>query len=580
MFERKKMKKWVLGVFLMGVGAYAEPSSEQIRRATLDYILERNQTEGVGEITGYISRRLGEVSRVSTRELGSLAVAAECVRFMQLSQKVHPSDAASEWILGSGKRLHLFIDTLDPRDKIGPCLKIIDQLHAYDPEGSDEYYELILALAVVLDRPGRSPMHGQMGKETLSYNNNVIERYDYFKALYASREAKFDLNKLGAAELVFVVHTPVPLSELEWASQHVDGSLSGWGEKYSDIEYDHARLDSSRYAWDNGLYTLQKIQHQGGICVDQAYYAVLTARAHGIPSIYFHGSGKSANHAWFGYMKAPGDWLLDVGRYKDSEYTTGYAVNPQTRRTMTDHDVEYACERSLHSAAFVQASAYTVIAEALVGTDPENVLRCARQARQLVKRHLRPWKIEQQLLIERNDLDGLMELFGEKRDAFRKYPDILTQSAKEIETLLRKAGRDEDANRLMRSLNAGVDDGRDDLKRSFEEERIERIAATGDMKKARKELEQLLDDHKTGGNKVFSLVRSYIKLTEKSGQTHEAAKFMEGYIEGLLEENNFPPGYEQGLLKSLHAVYMNDSDTKEAAKVMKQIERLKYQQNL
>ena len=51
-------------------------------------------------------------------------------------------------------------------------------------------------------------------------------------------------------------------------------------------------------------------------------------------------------------------------------------------------------------------------------------------------------------------------------------------------------------------------------------------------------------------------------------------------IEGLLEENNFPPSYEQGLLKSLHTVYMNDGDTKEATKVMKQIERLKYQQNL
>ena len=79
----------------------------------------------------------------------------------------------------------------------------------------------------------------------------------------------------------------------------------------------------------------------------------------------------------------------------------------------------------------------------------------------------------------------------------------------------------------MRSLNAGVDDDRDDLKRSFESGRINRIVATGDMKKARKEMEQLLDDQKDGGNKAFPLICEYIKLTKKSGQTREAAKLMQ-----------------------------------------------------
>jgi hypothetical protein len=565
-------------VFLLAQSLPAEPVAEQLRSVALEHVRNGTQGEGMARITGYLSRQLNATTRVSTRELGQMAVAADCVRFLQLSQQAKPTDATAAWILGSGERLHVLIDTLDPLDKIAPCMEIMDRLRAHDPAGCDEYYELILAIAVVLDRPGKSPMHGQMGKEIMPYDNNPVESYDYFKALYAGGKAKIVYGKLGASELVFVVHTPVPISELEWACDNVDESLSGWGSTYSDIEYDHARLQGSRFSWDNGLYTLGAIQRLGGICVDQAYYAVMTARAHGIPAIYFHGSGKSANHAWFAFMKGPGDWVLDVGRYQGDDYTTGYAVDPQTRRTMTDHDVEYACERSLHSADFVQASAYTSIAEALIKSDPENALRCARLARQLVKRHLRPWEIELQLLIARNDLDGLVELFDEKKSAFQKYPDILAQSAKEIEALLRKAGRSDDADRLMRNLNARVANDRDDLKRSFESERIDRIAATGDTKKARKELEQLLDDQKDGGNKAFALIRDYIELTQKSGQTHEAAKFLGDYIADLLKENEFPPGYEQGLLSSLHTVYINDGDTKEAAKLMKRIERLEYLQ--
>ncbi|MCK4563733.1 MAG: hypothetical protein KAU94_03535 [Verrucomicrobia bacterium] len=571
------MIKRVLGlVFLFSAALFAAPSAEQLRAATLEHIRAETQQKGMIQFTTHLSRRLDAVSRVPTRELVQMAVLAECVRFMQLSQEAKPTDATAAWILASGSRLHRLIDTLAPEDSFGRGLAIIDQLRAHDPAGCDEYFDLILAIAIVLDHSEKVRIHGQMGRKTLLGDNDAVKRYDYFKALYAGGDAKIDYEKLGAAELRFVVHVPVPISELEWARENVRGSLSGWGDTYSSIEYDHDRLQSSRYAWDTGPYTLAEIQEKGGICVDQAYYAVLTARAHGIPAIYFHGSGKSANHAWFAFMKSPGDWLLDIGRYQGDEYTTGYAIDPQTRLTMTDHDVEYACERSLHSDAFTQASAYTSIAEVLLESDPENALRCARLARQQVKRHLRPWMIEQQLLADRKDYDALVELFADKKDIFRKYPDILTQTAKEIEAVLRKGGRNDAADRLMRSLNAGVDDDRDDLKRSFESERINRIIATGDMKKARKELEQLLDEQKDGGNKVFPLIRGYIKLTKKSGQTREAAKFMEGYIEDLIDENSFSPGYEQNLLRLLHAVYTNDGDTKDAAKVAKRIERLNY----
>jgi len=571
------MIKQIIGFFLLSTAVLsAAPSSEQFRDATLKHIRAGSQQEGVEQFTSHISKRLNALSRVPTRELGQLAVMAECVRFMQLSEKAKPTNETAAWIMASGSRLHRLIDTLAPEDQFAHGFEIIDQLRTHDPAGRDEYFDLILAIALVMDHPGKVRIHGQMGRNTLLGDNDAIKRYDYFKALYAGGDAKVDYEKLGASELRFVVHVPVPISELEWVRENIRGSLSGWGDKYSGIEYDHARLQASRYAWDTGPYKLSEIQKCGGICVDQAYYAVMTARAYGIPAIYFHGSGKSANHAWFAFMKSPGDWLLDIGRYQGDEYTTGHAIDPQTRLPMTDHDVEYACEHSLHSSAFTQARVYISIADVLLESDPENALRCARLAREKVKRYLRPWTIEQQLLTDRKDYGALVELFADKKDAFRKYPDIITQTAKEIEAVLRKGGRNDEADELMRRLSANVDDDRDDLQRSFESDRINRIIASGDMKKARKEMEELLDEQKDGGNKVFPLIREYIELTQKSGQVHEAAKFMEGYIEDLIDDNDFSPGYEQNLLSLLHAVYKIDGNIKEAAKVLQRIERLNY----
>ena len=328
------------GVLVLSVQAV--PSEERLRETALEHIRSETEEAGMAEFTDYLGGQLSATTRVPTRDLTKLAVVAECVRFMKLSDEDRPTDAVAEWILGSGERLHLFIDMLEPEDRGGRCMEIMDRLHKHDPAECDAFYELILAIALVMDRPAVQPMHRQMGKDLLPHTPDPVERYDYFKALYADGDAKIEYGELGASDLLFVVHVPVPASELEWVRNHVDGSLADWAEKYSSIAYDNDRMKSSRYQWDAGPYSLAGIQEAGGICVDQAYYAVLTARAYGIPAIYFHGSGNSGNHAWFAFMSKPGEWELDVGRYKNSEYTTGYAVNPQTGEDMTDHDVKYA----------------------------------------------------------------------------------------------------------------------------------------------------------------------------------------------------------------------------------------------
>ncbi|WP_372806640.1 hypothetical protein [Pontiella sp.] len=559
-------------------GAQAATTSEQVRAATLGYVVAGNPLDGIDKMSVYLGQQLEKSSRIASRELVRLGTTADCVRFLKLSRQAAVPKPTAEWILGSGQRLHALVELIDPGDKPDECFRIIDRLRQHDPDGATEYYDLVLAIAVVMDQRSDGRMHGQMGRDLLPAEKDPVKVYDYFKALYSSSAAKIDYRKLGAGELVFVV-VPAPMAEWEWARDQVDGSLGGWDKKYSDIEYDHSRLNGSRFSWDSGTYTLRDIAARGGICVDQAYFAVLTARAHGIPALYFHGSGKSANHAWFAYMKGPGDWVLDVGRYQGDSYTTGYAVHPQTFRNMTDHDVEYASERSLHSVDAAQAGIYVSIAEVLLDRDPEGALRCARLARGLSGKMLRAWQIEQEMLLRQKDYDGVVELFAEKKDAFRRYPDILVESARLIETALRKDGHEAEADEVMRSAAATVGDDRDDLSRAFERDRIGQIIDSGDMKKARKELEQMLDDQKGEGNKITGLIEQYVKVTKESGQTREAVKFLEGYVEDLVEEYDFPPAYEERLLGLLLAVYQNDGDTKEAEKLKTRIERLRLEQN-
>jgi len=571
--RKAKYAIWIVAG-LLALSAQAAPTGESLRAATLEYVRNGSEAEGIARFSGYLGRKMGAGSLVSSQDLVGFAAVADCIRFLEISKEATPTDDVAAWVLGSLERLHLLVDTIAPQDRKSRCLQIMDRLHAHDP--GDGFYELILAISLVVDRPPKHPMHRQMGKGALGNVSGPVERYDYFKALYTGGKAKVDYGRLGVLELLFVVDVPVPITELEWVLESEDGALSDWAEKYSGIVYDRERLRCSQYQWPGGDYTLAAIREKGGICVDQAYYAVMSARAYGIPAIYFHGSGKSANHAWFGYMKAPGKWVLDVGRYKGGEYTTGYAVNPQTGERIIDHDMEFICEGARRSPEFTRASAYASVAEVLEESHPDVALRCAVAARKRMKRYLRPWKAELRILLKRRDGDGLVRFFKEQKKAFGEYPDILASSADRIEPVLRELGRDGDADRLVRDLAGAVDDDRDDLAQAFGIGEIERIMKSGDPKRARKKMEQLLNDQKEGGNKVFGIVELYAKFAVESGQEHEAARFLSDYIGQLRYENRFPATYERRLLMCLYTVYEKDGNKRKAAEVRRQLESLGF----
>ena len=405
-----------------------------------------------------------------------------------------------------------------------------------------------------------------MGKEPLPYKPALMERYDYFKELYASDTAKLPYQELAVRDLIFVVDTPVPLSELQWARENVNESLEGWGDQFDGIIYDSSRISASQYQWPKGVYTLASIQKNGGICVDQGYYALLTARAFGIPAVTFHAAGKSGSHLWFSYMRLPGEWALNVGRYESEAYTTGWTINPQINEEITDHDISYAAVRGQDKDRMEKSDCYVTIAQTLIN-DPDNVGDCLEQARKIDPLNLQAWQIEMDLLIADKNSRDLLHLFDELRDAFKDYPDVVVDAAEQIGTVLVEAGMQDEAASLIRQTARNVDDGRDDLARFVGMDEIEALVKEGRIKRARRKMEDLLEEHIEDGRKTFSMIRWYLKTTKNTDQSKAVAKFLEEYIEEMMDSFYFSPAYRKYCLEFLLTAYEQADDEKGIAEI-------------
>lgn len=87
-------------------------------------------------------------------------------------------------------------------------------------------------------------------------------------------------------------------------------------------------------------YTFQEILDEGGICMDQAYFAVNTAKCNGIPSAYVTGDGNRGPHAWVNLLTTDETWQS----YGGYGYNTGHfpihttasqSMNPPFSRVWT-----------------------------------------------------------------------------------------------------------------------------------------------------------------------------------------------------------------------------------------------------
>lgn len=474
------------------------------------------------------------------------------------------------WLFGNDKRTSLFLDHVDfNADQLPAIIAILNQLYQQETRDADTLFPLMLAISIVWDAP-RPPLHEQIAPQAqLEPEKDLGALYAFFRQTYASPRAAMPLRNLSVPALTFVVDTPVPIAELTWLQDHVRPRR--WDDIFTSIRYDDDRAQLGQFLWNNGPYRAENIQQQGGICVDQAYFTTMAARAHGIPAILFVGEGTRGGHAWLAVLERTGNWAMDIGRFRQGGFTTGHASDPQTGLPISDHMVAYTCSRALQANR--SSTADQLVRTAIV-LKAHNAPLAAKEALDIAIQslpiHLNAWAFREQWTTP--DSQERFDVLEQAAKAFRQFPDVITTIRLRQAAILRAMKLDRQADQLLASLPAKVS-RRDDLERAVGMDQIDAAMARKDPKRARELFEKLLNDQKDQGAKVFALIPAYLNLTQKTQQSQEALRFLKRYLPSLKRHSDKDierdPRFANVFDQLLYQAYVNNGDDIQAERLLK-----------
>jgi hypothetical protein len=379
------------------------------------------------------------------------------------------SPGMQAWVLEHPSFSEEFFSDLNQVDFQPRVLAILEGLHRRDPVRFERYPSLCLAIALVYDVPPPPNWpHGQVSAQALDRRlPNPAVPFDWFTREDMLGHTYYKLSRLRAEDLKFVVDAAAPVSELKWSQQAVPYPLGQFEGTYFMVKYRNDRAaDSSLMTWTGKPYTLQAILADGGICVDQAYFASEAGKARGIPTLLFMGSGQDARHAWFGFLDAAGRWNLDAGRYAEQRLVTGTALDPQTWMVISDHELQFLSERFRALPSFVQSRVHEEFArEFLASGDAVAAAGAARSAVNYERRNLDAWETliaaSAQAGMEPARQEGVMR---EAILAFSpRYPDLVVHYENRICESLRARGETSLANFEERGIAERMKGDRGDL---------------------------------------------------------------------------------------------------------------------
>ena len=299
------------------------------------------------------------------------------------------------WLLGNAGFSDEFFSVITPQDYLPAVFQILNALHARDPARFSHYASLALAIAVVHDVP--PPPHWPHAQVLPSALPRKLaapgEAYEWWIREDLAGRTFHRLGKLTADELKFVVDAAAPFDQLTWSQQIADYPLAQLDRAYTMIRYRQDRIANGNPVWPGPSYALHFILRDGGICADQAYFATETGKARGVPTLLFYGAGKDGRHAWFGFLDAAQKWRLDAGRYADQRFVTGLALDPQTWREISDHELKFLAERFRTQPPYRQSEVHQAFAADYLATGvADAAVKAARKAVTLERRNLAAWE--------------------------------------------------------------------------------------------------------------------------------------------------------------------------------------------
>ncbi len=352
------------------------------------------------------------------------------------------------WLLRNEEALRSCLTTIRPQNKGSRVLTNWSRLRACETNTWDKYWSLGLACALVFDKPMAFDSH-------ISPTGTVdlVARYLFFRNSAARNRLKIDLTHLPTWELVWVVDAPVPDTDLAWAQEHVRLARSEWQKAYEMVSY---RMDQAlKGAQIHPTYTLEELQRVGGVCLERAHFAAMSAKANGIPAMPLVGEGERGGHAWFGYLTAPFEWNMSAGRFEDDRYVTGYTCEPLSRRYITEQSLSLLVDTQQLSSQYLLATRLHWMGQIFQDRrDRRQALVLFRTAVELAPCRPDVWNSLLDSLkaapTTKGEWRSVLQTF---RSAFKNYPDFQAQADSiEADVLLDEAGVDE----ILQSLRSEI----------------------------------------------------------------------------------------------------------------------------
>ncbi|MCE0522146.1 MAG: hypothetical protein LV480_04475 [Methylacidiphilales bacterium] len=367
----------------------------------------------------------------------------------------NPDDLKAFVALGQDETVsHLFVEKLNPLDVKKEALKNLLRLDEANADDLHEYAALGVAYSLVFDQPfPRGWPHRQVNQAAVPIGDlDIVQRFHFYVQANRDKKLDRDLTQLSFENLKFLVDSEVSLSELEYAQKNRNNIPYGnFGDAFFAIKYDNARLgnSSSVYIWPFPSYKLADIEKNGGICIDQAYYAETLGKGRGIPTIRFTGFGMEGAHAWFGYLSNSGMWELDCGRYENQDFPKGFAVDPQTWQPIDDSVLDNFFKKGAKDSNYQPEM--NALAWARLHTNDPSYAQILDDAHSIMPAWSATWRLQAALVGKAGDLDKEKQFYQDWITQFGDYTEMKVEGQKRLYLVL-KAANDPDADDLLKDI--------------------------------------------------------------------------------------------------------------------------------
>ena len=454
------------------------------------------------------------------------------------------SPETQAWLIGDAALAEEFFSLLAPVDYLPNVLSILDELYRRDPARAQAYAHLVLAIAVVYDVPPPPDWpHGQVGAGALPRKfPSATDAFTWWVREDQLGRTYHRLARLPADELKFVVDAAAPLAELEWAQKMADIPLNSLARAYTMIRYRADRLKNERPVWPGRTYRLADVLRDGGICVDQAYFATEFGKARGVPTLFFHGAGNDGRHAWFGFLDSNNKWQLDAGRYAEQKFVTGFARDPQTWGELSDHELQFLAERFRELPSFRSSQVHAEFAADFLATgNADAALAAARKAVNFERRNEAAWDtLIAATQVTSRDPKAAESVMREAALAFARHPDLEAAYVNRVSASLRARGQTSEAEAEEQHIARKNQGDRSDLSVSQAREILQRAIETQPLAGQIRAYNSVVDTYGRGAGVGFydAIVVSFAGHLAQLHQPAEALHAIERARHTLKVETN------------------------------------------